>query len=229
MLNQPENNETLPRLTWSAYPKGDWLTAEVSVPKFLFNNNIVQLSDADISSGLQGIGGFIQDVTGKPFNAHRALVGRVDYCHNFPVGEANKVSYLSAAVRASISRLTRHHIGDTSLLFQNKSQKLRLYSKHDEVASRANRGRATDDELRASVGLLRLEVSHFTSDACRRLSGRYSLPDRYAELLLNNSIARMEIERGLSMLGLDEVTETVDARLDVLREVYGDTPHTHAV
>jgi hypothetical protein len=103
---------------------------------------------------------------------------------------------------------------------------VRLYGKHDEVASRANKGRASDDELRASVGLLRLEVSHFTSDACRRLSDRYCLADRYADLQLNSSIAKMEIERELSMLGLDEVTETVDVRLDVLREVYGDTPHT---
>lgn len=225
-LNPPVGVETLPRLTWSSHPKGDWLTAEVSVPKLLFDNNIVQLGDADISRGLYAIAGFVKNMTGVMFDARAALVGRVDYCHNFPVGEANKVSYLSAAARASIPRLTRHHIGDTSLLFQNKSQKVRLYSKHDEVANRANKGRATDDELRASVGLLRLEVSHFTSDACRRLSDRYDLPDRYADLLLNSSIAKMEIERGLSMLGLDEVTETVDARLDVLREVYGDTPHT---
>jgi len=165
----------------------------------------------------------VSTTAGVPFDAHSALVGRVDYCHNFAVGEGNKIPYLSAAAHASIPRMTRHQIGDTSLAFKHGSQIMRLYGKHDEVAYRANSGRATDDELRESVGLLRLEISHFNSDACRRLSDRYSLPDRYADLLLHSTIAHQEIERGLTMLGLDKITETVDARIDILREIYGDT------
>lgn len=221
-LNQPKDNETLPRLTWSSSPSGDWLTTEVSVPKFLFNSNVIQLTDADIERGLNEISRFVSTTAGVPFNAHSALVGRVDYCHNFAVGEGNKIPYLSAAAHASIPRMKRHQI-DTNLAFMHGSQKILLYGKHDEVAHRANSGRATDDELRESVGLLRLEISHFNSDACRRLADRYSLPNRYADLLLYSGIAHQEVERGLTMLGLDKVTETVDARIDILREVYGDT------
>ena len=73
---------------------------------------------------------------------------------------------------------------------------------------------------------LRLEISHFNSDACRRLSKRYSLPDRSASLLLHSSIAHQEIERGLGLLGLDRITATVDARVDTLRDCYGDSPQT---
>jgi hypothetical protein len=225
-LNPPKDfDETRPRLTWISSPKGDWLTAEVSLPKFLFNNNVVQLTDADITDGLDGMSRFVQGITHVSFDAYSALVGRVDYCCNFVVGEANKMAYLSAVARASIPRMGRHQ-RDTSLAFLHGSQKILLYGKHDEVAQRANKGRATDDELHESIGLLRLEISHYTSDACRRLSKKYDQPNRHAELLLHSNIAYQEIERGLKMLGLDKITETVDARVDMLREFYGDTPLT---
>jgi hypothetical protein len=122
--------------------------------------------------------------------------------------------------------MTSHRIGATSLAFKNNSQIIRLYGKHEEVKYRVDKGRATEAELRDSVGLLRLEVSHFNSDACRRLSHKYSLEGRYAHLLLHSSIARQELDRGLIALGLNNVTETVDARVDLLREIYGDSPHT---
>lgn len=227
-LNPPKYAETLPRLTWSSSPSGDWLTTEVSVPKFLFSTNLIQLTDANIQRGLDGISRFVSTTAGVNFDARSALVGRVDYCHNFAVGEGNKIPYLSAAAHASIPRMKAHRI-ESSLAFTHSSQKILLYDKHDEVASRAKKGQASDGELRESVGLLRLEISHFTSDACRRLSKSYSLPGRSADLLLHSSIAHQEIERGLKMLGLDDVTETVDARLDALREVYGETSHSRCL
>jgi hypothetical protein len=227
-LNLPPGHGTRPRLTWSSTPSGGWLTAEVSLPRFLFGSNIPLVSDPHVQQALAGISRFVSETAGVSFYAPDALVGRVDYCWNFPEGEANMTARIAATAHATVPRLLRHQIGSTTVFFSSKGKRrtkeIRLYGKHEEVLSRVREGTATDEELRASVGLLRLEVG-YRNDGCRRLPERYGLPDRLARYLLTGDTAHNELELALEALGLDKTTEPTDARIDVLRELYGDTTH----
>lgn len=222
-LNLPRYNGTLPRLTWNSSPSGDWLTAEVSLPKFLFGNNVNMVSDADVRNALDGISCFITETVGVPFDALSALIGRVDYCWNFPVGETNVYTIVSAASQSSIPRMVRYHIGPTTATFKQQSKHITIYGKHAEVATRVRKKAATDKELHAAVGQLRLEVSYRNSDSCKRLAKRYGLPERTAGTLLVGGIAHEELERALEALNLDRTIEPTNSRIDVLREKYGDT------
>jgi hypothetical protein len=222
-LNPPRDNGTLPRLTWNSSPSGDWLTAEVSLPKFLFGNNVRMVSDADVRHALKDISCFITETVGVPFDAPSALVGRVDYCENLPVGETNISTIASAAAQASIPRMVRYHIGPTTVTFKQSSKHITIYGKHAEVATHVREGNATAEELRTSHGQLRLEVKYLTSDSCKRLAKRYGLSERTAENLLVGVIAHEELYRALEALNLNKPTGLANARIDVLREVYGDT------
>lgn len=224
-LNLTRDGGTLPRLTWSSTPSGDWLTAEVSLPKFLFGNNVSLISQADVRNALTGISRFISETVGISFDAPAALVGRVDYCWNFPVGETKITTYVAAASHAAIPRMLRYQIGTTTVNFKQRSRQITIYGKHAEVSHRVRERTATDSELRDAVGQLRMEVSYRNSDGCKRLARRYGLLDRCAGSLFDGDIAHAELERTLGMLGLNKTTESVDARLDILREVYGDTSH----
>ena len=223
--NAVRENGVFPRLTWSSTLWGDWITAETSMPKMLYGNNVQLVDDADVHRGLDVISQFVYEEAGTLFDAHTALVSRVDYCGNFLVGEENVIAYLVAAAGASPPRLTRYQIGDTTVTFKNKSQVIRLYDKHCEVANLVRDGTAGNDELLAALGILRLEVSHLHSGACKRLAKRLALPDRRASHLLVGSVAFEELARNLAALGLDRLMEPVDMRLDILRETYGDNPH----
>lgn len=228
-LNPPRDDGTLPRLTWNSSPSGDWLTAEVSLPKFLFGNNVRMVSDTDVRDALNGISCFITETVSVPFDAFSALVGRVDYCWNFPVGETNVYTIVSAAAQASIPRMVRYHIGPTTATFKQQSKHITIYGKHAEVAARVREKTATNEELRASDGQLRLEVKYLKSDSCKRLAKRYGLSERTAEKLLVDGIAYEELERALEALSLSKTTEPANARIDILRDAYGDTGRFRAL
>ncbi len=223
-LNPPRNKGTLPRLTWSSTPSGDWLTAEVSLPKFLFGNNVRLVYDVDVQRGLSDISRFISETSGVTFDAPLSQVGRVDYCGAFHVGESNIVPYIAATAHATASRMLRHQLGSTTVSLSNKSRRIMVYGKHEEVLSRSHRGTVTDDEVRDSLGQLRIEVMH-RNGGCRRLAKRYNLPTRQARYLLTGDIALKELHIALEALGLNKITVSKDARIDVLRELYGDTTH----
>jgi len=214
-----------PRLAWSSTPSGGWLTAEVSLPKMLYSSNVILIDDADVNRGLDVISQFISNETGFTFDAHTALVGRVDYCFNFSVGEENIARYVSAVSCTTLPLMTRRIIEDTTAVFQNESRKVQLYGKQAEVESRWQKGKATDDELQAAPGILRLEVSYRHAKACKSLARRSGLPDHRADHLLVRGIAEAELGKMLTALGLDRIVEAVDTRLDVLRENHGYTSY----
>lgn len=218
----PIKNRTLPALTWSAAPNGiNYLTARVSVPKMLYGTNTVTVTDGDVTRVLNGITDFASGVAGVDFDAMTANVGRVDISHNFQVGEAETYAYLSALRGASMPRMVRRVIDDGTVDFTNGSQKVCVYAKHAETAHLAKQGKATDEDVRRAVGVLRVEHRYLNSGACKRLAERLELPDRRADTLLRSFVTETVMDDTMKDLGLDKAIESGDSRLALLRERYG--------
>jgi hypothetical protein len=219
---------TLPQLTVSNTASGLWCTAALSVPKYLYGNNVSMVTEADMPRAFDGVSRFVSQVCGFEFDARLALVGRADYCHNFDTGQADVVPYVDVAAMATVSRMDRFKINSTTVSFVTKGKVIKLYGKHAEVAKQVREGKATDDELRAADGKTRLEVTHRRSDALTRLADRYGV-ERRAHQLLTTEVARNELGLALRLLGLDKPTRPQDTRMDVLREKYGDTKRCRAL
>lgn len=218
--NAPRGTTSQPRLTWSQTNCGDWLSVEASLPRLLFGRNTVSLCEDDIPAALNELSVFVTQVVGIEFDATTALVGRVDYFVDFPVGEANLERYLAVVATAVLPRFDRHTI-NTTVLFRNKSKQISVYDKQAEILSHPDQvNPVMIDEAR---GMIRVEVRHKTSDACQRLKEKYGLSHRTALDLFTGAIAFQELSDVLSDLGLDREILKYDSRIDTLREYYGDT------
>lgn len=215
---------TLPRLTWTQGPDGqDYLTGEVSLPKMALGSNVEMLAtDADIEDALGTMSDTVSEFARVNFDFMKANVGRVDYCYNWRFREPSYVyDYLEVLRGASVPRMTRRIIGNTTVEFFNDSQTVSAYSKLDETITRLHKANATREEVMAAFGVLRLEKRYRDAGACRRLTHRLGLPDRRAPSLLNTAVANLVLEETTKHLGLDMSIESGDLRETRLRQFYG--------
>lgn len=213
------SSDSQPRLTWTQTNRGDWLSVEASLPKLLFGRNTVCLREDDIPSSLSKLSAFVTQTVGVEFDAATALLGRVDYFADFPVGGINVGCYLGAAATATLPRFDRNIVNSTVML-KNQSKQILVYDKAREVLSHSQ---PDPDILKEAEGMLRLEVRHRTAGACKRLTEKHGHARRTALNLLTAAIAIQELTDALSDLGLDREIPKYDGRIDALRDFYSDT------
>jgi hypothetical protein len=218
-------NRTVPSLSWSDKPNGvSYLTATVSLPKLLHGTNTILLSESDIARALGVLSEYTSQAAGIEFDATSANVGRMDICHNFQVGEADTYAYLGALRDAKIPYLSRRCF-DSTVDFVNRSGApvVSVYAKYAETLKQAKRGKASDKDVERSRGVLRLERRFLNGGACKEVAKRLPLRDRSAASLLQRVVYDTVMNVTIKELGLDEVIENGDKRLDFLLARYGMT------
>lgn len=217
------NREGHPSITWSAAPNGvGWRTAEGSIPKLVRGSNVQMVDERDVEKFLNETSAYVSSVTGRDFDAHTALVGRVDICHNLKAVEWNIVPHIYAVASVSISRMNRTLINDATVYFQNESKRDRLTERlmvYDKRRQMMEEGRTTPEELKAAHGVLRLE-HRFNGDSVRRLAKRYKV-SRRADDLLKTEIARDVLKMDMERTNLDKPKADYDDRPDILLKAYG--------
>lgn len=233
VFNPPsKNGHALYSLTWSIAPDGiGYLTATGSLPKSLYGNNVELISDeADIFLALDSISAFASEATGLEFDARQANVCRLDVCHNWQIGEEDVYAYLRALRNATYPRMKRNIYEVGTVNFTNwagtrnskrMTQRVTVYSKHSDILDLAHEGKATEAELHASVGVLRLEHRFSKSTSCKRLAARLGLLDRRAHSMLREHVFDRVLGETMKELGLDKPIESGDSRLALVREYYG--------
>ncbi|HEY0324087.1 MAG TPA: phage/plasmid replication protein [Pyrinomonadaceae bacterium] len=173
---------------------------ELSIAKLLDGNGLEIQTDEDIEAAFDGIEYIINKNVGVDFNSRTAKIGRLDVNADFLVGEDRITSYIH-----SISNPTAKFIpatyADTTRQFYNKSKKLLVYGKYEEVKKQVKEGKATLDDLEAAKGLLRFEVS-MRKSPISRLAQKLKVPAE-ASHLINLSVASQIISEGLHQLDLD--------------------------
>jgi hypothetical protein len=236
VLNRPPvRGYSLPQLTYSDAPDGlSYLGVTVSLPKFYYGNNVQMISESDLALAMPAISIDVSDVVGVKFDSWTAKVGRLDFCNNFPVSEKLVPAYLHALRDASYPRMVRNAFEDGTVNFTNTAgtrparpsltERVTVYSKHAEVLAQVRAGRASDADLQAAVGILRVEHRYMTGSRVRRLAAGLRLPDRTAESLLRARVWETIMGETISKLGLDRHIESGDSRLDLVRERFGVGP-----
>lgn len=212
------------QLTWRTTPPGiSYLTASASLPKLLHGTNVKMLSDGEISIVKKGLSDLATEASGVEFDVDASMVTRLDSLYDWKVGEERVCDYLYAARDATFPRLKRDAFQTGTVQFKSRSGNvcLSIYSKHQETAKLVREGKATEADLEASVGLLRIERRLATRAACQRLAERMKLPSRRADQLLRLEIAGAIMEETLKHLGLNNPIVSGDLRLQRLRERYG--------
>jgi hypothetical protein len=218
-INPFRGGATKPRVTITWRERGiNTVAAEVSAPKMMLGSNVQELSDAD--AFLDACTDHVSRVVGLDFDAHTALVRRIDFCQNFQVGEANVKAYIDAAGQATPPRLSLAKY-PTGVSFRSGSRQLVVYGKYAEVEKLNRRGKASDGDLRAAAGLLRVEPRYMTSGACTYLAERLGLPNRQAQFLLQRDVFENVMTDAIKSLNLDSPVVSSDDRLDALLHAFG--------
>lgn len=219
-----ESGDYSPTLYHYHAPDGKhYLSAEVSLPKFLYKNNVQMLDEAGLHEALHSVGAFASEHFGIAFDPFTATVGRVDFCCNFAVGDDRIYQYLRAASEAEPAHLKCRIIGKIETVeYYNGSRKIYCYDKLRETERQFRKGKTTEQVVTAAEGILRLEARFNSTEAVKRLnSSQLKLPDIRAQTMLNFRVAKLVLTSAIESLGLHEPIITFDRRLDSLHQTYG--------
>jgi hypothetical protein len=118
--------------------------------------------------------------------------------------------------------MKRRMDGDTTVTLLSKSRRVQVYGKLAETIEQNRRGKASDDDVRAAIGVIRFESGYRTTQACTRLAKRLNLADRSGAYLLAPETAERVIAMDLEKLTADKPIEPTEARMEALRESFGD-------
>lgn len=217
-------SENSPHLFFRSAPDGRrYLSVEVSLPKLLFGHNLRLLTEAELRAALNKLSRFASERFDVEFDARAALVGRVDYCANFDVGEDKIHAYLQAAMEARPPCLKRRAIGKLETVeFFNSGRKIYLYDKNRQSTALLKRKRISTETAETARGLIRLETRFGNPVAIERmLVGRLHLPDRSATTVLNFTVARTALSEALGGFELHKPVGTIDQRIEKLQTFCG--------
>jgi hypothetical protein len=196
-LNLPK----MPRLTWTHREDADWLTAEVSLPKFYFGNNVESLNDSQLQTALVDVGAYIEDKAQAAFDVPTAFVGRVDFCHNFKLESESEVKkYIRSFQQVRLPRYDTQAVNDSTVTLYAKSRQVCIYSKFDEVGQDKDLPKSL---LASSKGILRIEPRYLKSSSVSALAKRLGTT-RTVENLLRSDVSGTVMQSELKRIGADK-------------------------
>jgi hypothetical protein len=225
--NYQVNDGCLVKLDWFRNLYGSRLDATLSLPKFLYGNNVQMVeSEDEVQRGLAELSNTVSDIAGIKFNAFDADVTGLHVCYNWKLNEPEVYARLNALRGAHLPRMNRVFIDDGgadngSVYFKNSSEEFVVYAKHAETLRLRRKGAVTDKEVRASNGMLRAEHRLLNSESCKRKATALYLPDKRADSFLRMEIAENILNEKMKQLGLDKQIESGDVRFGKLRNHYG--------
>lgn len=194
--------DSQPRLKYS-YRQNDpgksYLTVEVSIPTFLYGDNVSQLKPQDIPVFFSLLQKHIAAAFKVPLNRIQdpgdAVVSKLHTCYNFRVGTSVS-TYLAAfsKIERSPYRLDVYGNG-TTVSWTAQSRKERMYDKLAEIRSKTNRSGINQNLINRAKGILRYEIELSNYDLKTKSSRRL------AKELLDPDFAQEQIEKGLKGIG----------------------------
>ena len=207
--------ENKPKLTLYCDPIGIWhLSADVSLPKFLFGHNARLPNEAEVFEGLVKIGKYVESKSSLDFDPFSARVWRVDFTKDFLFSESRISELIYKLSKKNLSRMDKLFYNDSTLYFKAKTKEIRIYPKYREVLSdKTNPAEAFEmakGKLRFEVKLQKYSLNQFVKKNC--------LPDKTADILLRNKVSNSVISEGLEKVDFCHILTNEKTTLDILLE-----------
>jgi hypothetical protein len=199
-----------PRLTLSRTRNDYWIIrAEVSLGSWLHSSNLHLPDENELHRGLDLLSENVEMKSGVAFDAHTERVTRVDFTHDFQVGENAVIPIIAKFGKIQIPRYKRICFDDTSVYFKNAGKQqtkgFLIYSKYHERL--ANSKDLSEQEK--AKGLIRLEVS-FRKSGVARLAKSLKLESHHANHILTKETSEKAIQRAMKLLHFDSLLTAAD-------------------
>ncbi|KRF27650.1 phage/plasmid replication domain-containing protein [Paenibacillus sp. Soil787] len=145
-------DEKIPYITYN--DGSSILNVQVSIPKFLYGNNVSQISEGDILKFFEELQKRIFQLLSIRIEHEEWITKRCDVSWNFQVG--NDVSeYIRHLSKQKLAfKNTHSHNHDQTVEFSNKSNRIIFYDKHKQT----KKMKEPADIIEQAKGVLRLEV-----------------------------------------------------------------------
>lgn len=131
------------------------LEVECSIPKFLYGNNVILVTEQDIPLFFQRLHEWLHSQFGIQVKQENWCTKRVDVCWNFQVGDQMD-SYIKELGKIKIPYTTPHTYGiNETVIHENNSRRIIFYNKQKECQHRKQPRELID----SAAGLLRLEIN----------------------------------------------------------------------
>jgi hypothetical protein len=195
------------------------LSAEVSLPRWINGSNSTLLDEAGVSSGLNQLSSYVREVTEERFFVSEMFVIRVDFTKDFQIGEENTVPIIRQLSNIRLPRMNTILINNSTVYFQppgkNLNRRIEVYSKYRESLYNDS------DKAELASGVLRLEVSHRTTQSVNQLVKRFGLESKKAYDVLTASAAALVHNDTIERLDLYRQLELKEYSFDLLIERFG--------
>lgn len=199
------------------YERSRTLTIQVSIPKFLYGNNIQLICAADIPRFFTELKDYLKSLFGVKIEdtEWKVTQHRIDVCWNFQVGE-QVGEYISQLARCKLpNKNTVLYNHNQTVEFRNKSKAIVFYDKYVQCVA----NKEHPDIAKAAKGILRLEIRLSDADIRKYTS------DFQAVKLLTYEFFQFIISRELpqcqdpipsdQMLSLSWVQSNSDKLMDI--------------
>jgi hypothetical protein len=183
------------------YENSQTLVVELSIPKFLYGNNVTLLKEKDIPIFFQKLNERLKQLFGIQVNKEEwQQVERIDYCWNFQLGDQLH-TYLKQLSYMNMPYKTPYNYGhDETVGFENKSSEIIFYDKHKECIH----SKETKEIIYQAKGMLRFEVRP-SYDDLKKCS-----PMRKATELLTKEFFKHFTDRVMRQITFPSTVEGLD-------------------
>ncbi|SDN33948.1 hypothetical protein SAMN04487897_102562 [Paenibacillus sp. yr247] len=152
-------DEKIPYLVY--YTNSRILTLQVSIPKFLFGNNIKMVAQNDISDFFTKLNNHLLTLLHiNVVPADWTITSRLDVSWNFQVGTNVSDYIMQLAKRKMPYKNTNVYNHNETVIFENKSSRIMFYDKMKQCV----KTKESDEIIKQAEGILRLEISPSTAD-----------------------------------------------------------------
>ena len=193
-----------------------YLSANFSMPHFLFGSNSRLPNQKEVIFGLNDISEFVSQKSGLDFDAQTATVWKVHFTKDFRIEEHQIYRIISRLSQMTFPRFDRGGYSDTTLYYHSKGsgkQKFKpkticIYGKHKERLSKSS---STDDK-EFSNGILRAEFRYQTSEAVKQLAKSHNLNRQARSILtqeMSDSVLAPIAARIATILNAQEQPDTI--------------------
>lgn len=211
--------ENFPNLTMLYQPQSRiWhLSADVSLPKFLFGHNAQMPNQSEINKGLSLITEYVESKTGLEFDAFSARVNRVDYFRDYDLLTEPRVNQI--LLRLAEKRLSNKRIINDSTIYygtESRSKEVCIYSKFRDLMEKYKEPYIREK----GKGIIRFESRYKETGTVNYLVKKLKLKDSTAETLLNVNVSNQVMSKVFEDLNFINLLTDDSTNLDRLLKVY---------
>ncbi len=212
----------MPRLTLSENINRQWyLSAEVSIPEWLFGTNTKLPNQTDIFAFLEKLSDYVLKKTQIGFDAFTAKVRRVDFTKDLAIGRTKIIPTIKKLYEVHPPRFRRVIYDEQTVEFCSRGKKkglaIKVYDKLSEM--RSNKKKIENPSYLRN--LLRLEASYRSSYYIEKIKKENELPNMSAAVILTIDVAEQEIFIAEEVISFENQIPPGVSSLDVLIANYG--------